>query len=186
MMNISISEIQKVIVKLDQLLSQVGELFLHLANFCLLMMTIGTSLTIGLRPFGISIYWIWPWTMVFFVWMTFFGFFAVYNSRKDIVIDFITKKLGPLTGRVVSIISPLSILLVTGTIILEIPKVIDAQDGVIDGALLPWGEELNRWLLTVPLAASCLLILVQSMFDLLLGRTRGVDSVTAALNTEIK
>jgi len=176
----------KVIGVIDRMLSRVGELFLHLANVCLLMMTVGTALTIGLRPFGVSVYWIWPWTMVFFVWMTFFGFFAVYNFKKDIVIDIITKKLGPLTAKVASIISPLSILLVTGTIVLEIPKVIGAQDGIIDGALLPTGGELDRWLLSVPLAASCLLILIQSVFDLLLGRTRGMDSVTAAINAEIK
>ena len=32
-------------------------------------MLAGTATTIVLRPFDLSYYWFWPWTMQFFVWM---------------------------------------------------------------------------------------------------------------------
>ena len=43
--------------------------FLVAANVCLVLMLAGTATTIVLRPFDLSYYWFWPWTMQFFVWM---------------------------------------------------------------------------------------------------------------------
>ena len=60
------------------------------------MMLFGTAATIVLRPFNISYYWIWPWTMQFFVWMSFVGFFVVYRLGKDIAVDFIIVPSGRL------------------------------------------------------------------------------------------
>jgi len=63
-----------VLHRLDGALEQLGRLFLVIANLCLLLMLLGTAATIVLRPFHLSFYWIWPWTMQFFVWMAFIGF----------------------------------------------------------------------------------------------------------------
>ena len=82
------------IAALDGFLEICGRLFHLLANLCLALMLIGTAFTIVLRPINVSFYWLWPWTMVFFVWMSFFGFYAVYRRGKDISVDFIILRMG--------------------------------------------------------------------------------------------
>ena len=81
-----------IIRPLDTFLKLMSNIFLALANVCLGLMLFGTLVTMALRVFNTSYYWIWPWTMQFFVWMSFIGFFVVYRLRKDIVVDFLVVK----------------------------------------------------------------------------------------------
>jgi hypothetical protein len=46
-----------------------------------------------------------------------------------------------------------------------VPVILESQVGVIDGVMTPWGEELERYTLSIPLAASCLLIFVNALLD---------------------
>ena len=87
--------LDKVVHYLDTILERFSFAFLVIANVCLGLMLVGTFATIFLRLFTISFYWIWPWTMQFFVWMSFFGFYVVYRQKKDIVVDFLVVSLGP-------------------------------------------------------------------------------------------
>jgi TRAP-type C4-dicarboxylate transport system permease small subunit len=66
----------KVIQPLDRVLGVFERWFHVIANLCLIVMLFGTAVTIVLRPINVSFYWIWPWTMVCFVWMSFFGFYV--------------------------------------------------------------------------------------------------------------
>jgi TRAP-type C4-dicarboxylate transport system permease small subunit len=87
------SPIKRVLLYADNFMWKLGGLFQNICNFCLLVMLLLTAGTIIGRPMGYSAYWIWPWTMVFFVWLSFFGFFAIFVRLKDIRIDFIAKKM---------------------------------------------------------------------------------------------
>lgn len=143
-----------------------GGAFLWLSNICLLVMLGLTTATIVLRPFDISFYWMWPWTMVFFVWLSFFGFFALYARLKDVRVDFLANMLGPKGFAATRILTDGATLLVTGILIWQIPTVIATSRGVFDGAILPAGYELPRLALSVPLMISTVLIAFSAILDL--------------------
>ena len=130
-------------------------------------MLVGTFATIFLRLFTVSFYWIWPWTMQLFVWMTFFGFYVVYRQKKDIVVDFLIINLGSKAILATRYIVPILIMIIMGFILKEMPVIISSQVGVIDGVLTPWGGELERYTLSIPLGISCLLIFINSFLELL-------------------
>ncbi len=156
----------KVVHLLDYFLDKTSFLFLLIANSCLALMLIGTFATISLRLFTISFYWIWPWTMQFFVWMSFFGFFVVYRFGKDIVVDFLIFKLGHTAILITRYLVPILIMTIMGFILKEMPVIISSQVGVIDGVITPWGGELERYTLSIPLGVSCFLIFLNSLLDL--------------------
>ncbi|NIA67659.1 TRAP transporter small permease subunit [Pelagibius litoralis] len=156
----------RLVLRLDGALETLGKLFLVIANLCLLLMLIGTAATILLRPINLSFYWIWPWTMQFFVWMSFFGFYAVYRFRKDIAVDFVVLRLGDGAMIGTRYFVALVVLAVTGVILWQMPTIIESQVGVIDAVVTPWGE-LERYTLSIPLGISCLLIFVNALLDLL-------------------
>lgn len=150
---------------LDRMLEWCGRVFHVLANFCLGMMLIGTAVTILLRPLELSYYWIWPWTMQFFVWMSFIGFYVVYRRGKDIAVDFLVLRMGAPAMTATRYFVALIILAVTGVIIWQMPVILQSQVGVIDGVLTPWGE-LERYTLSIPLGVSCTLIFINALLDI--------------------
>ena len=87
--------LQRALNRLDRLGWTMGGIFLWLSNLCLLAMLGLTTATIILRPLSMAPYWMWPWTMVFFIWLSFFGFFALYARLKDVRVDFLALRLGP-------------------------------------------------------------------------------------------
>jgi len=156
----------RAVSRLDALLERLGDLFLVIANLCLALMLLGTAVTIVLRPIHLSYYWIWPWTMQVFVWMTFFGFYAVYRRGKDITVDFLMQRLGDGAMRATRVFSALVVMMVTGVILREFPVIMESQVGVIDGVITPWDTELERYTLSVPLYVSCALIFVNAGLEL--------------------
>lgn len=153
------------IERLDRMLEWCGRVFHVLANLCLGLMLIGTAVTIVLRPLDLSYYWIWPWTMQFFVWMSFIGFFVVYRRGKDIAVDFLVMRMGAPAMTGTRYFVALIILAVTGVIIWQMPVILQSQVGVIDGVLTPWGE-LERYTLSIPLGVSCTLIFINALLDI--------------------
>ena len=158
-------QLERLVVRADRLLGGLAAVFLYAANTCLFLMLLGTAATIMLRPFNISFYWLWPWTMQVFVWMSFIGFFVVYRRGKDIAVDFVMRRLGPSAMRVSRWFVIVTVLIVIGIILKEMPLILESQVGVIDGVMTPWGEELQRYTLSIPLAASCLLIFLNALLD---------------------
>lgn len=150
---------------LDRLLSGFDRLFLIIANSCLALMLAGTAATIVLRPFQISYYWLWPWTMQVFVWMTFFGFFVVYRRGKDIAVDFMVLRLGRWAMVLTRYFVAALIMAIMALILWQMPVILSSQVGVIDGVITPWGWELERYTLSIPLAISCLLIFLNALLD---------------------
>ena len=155
----------RLVVRVDRYFDALARLFLVAANLCLFLMLLGTAATILLRPIGISFYWLWPWTMVVFVWMSYIGFFVVYRHGKDIAVDFVMRRLGPVAMQASRWFVIAVVLIVIGVILKEMPLILESQVGVIDGVVTPWGWELQRYTLSVPLAASCLLIFLNALLD---------------------
>ena len=52
---------RRAIDTIDGALGTLARWFLVAANVCLVLMLAGTAVTIVLRPFDVSYYWIWPW-----------------------------------------------------------------------------------------------------------------------------
>ncbi|MEM0908449.1 MAG: TRAP transporter small permease [Pseudomonadota bacterium] len=156
----------RLVVTVDQGLGAIAKVFLWGANICLFLMLLATATTIVLRPFGLSFYWLWPWSMQVFVWMSFLGFFAVYRMRKDIAVDFVMRKLGPGAMVASRYFVAFVVIAVMAIILREAPLVLGQQVGVIDGVITPWGWELERYTLSVPLFASCTLILINAVLDI--------------------
>ncbi|MEM9222959.1 MAG: TRAP transporter small permease [Pseudomonadota bacterium] len=156
----------RLVIAVDGGLGALAKVFLWLANICLFLMLLATAATIVLRPLGASFYWLWPWSMQVFVWMSFLGFFAVYRMRKDIAVDFVMRRLGPGAMTVSRYFVAAVVIGVMVVILREGPLVLGQQVGVIDGVITPWGTELERYTLSIPLFASCLLILVNAVLDI--------------------
>lgn len=140
-------------------------LFLFLANASLALMLVGTAATIVLRPFDVSFYWIWPWTMQVFVWMSFFGFYVIYRKNKDIAVDFLIRKFGDGAMTVTRYFVAAVTIIVTGLMLIEAPGVLASQIGDIEGVITPWGTELERYTLSVPLFVSTFLVFLNACLD---------------------
>ena len=61
----------------------------------------------------------------------------------------------------------LVIIIVTGTILWQMPTIIESQAGPVDGAILPGDLEVQRYFLSWPLAISCALILLEAILEIL-------------------
>lgn len=158
--------LQGVLLKLDRLTWGLGGVFQWIANACLLIMLVLTTVTIVGRPLGFSAYWIWPWTMVFFVWLSFFGFFAVIVRLRDVRVDFVANHMGRWGYPITRTVTDVSALAICGTILHQIPTVLATSRGFVDGAILPGGEELFRQALSIPLFLSAALIVASALLDL--------------------
>ncbi|PZX17161.1 TRAP-type C4-dicarboxylate transport system permease small subunit [Palleronia aestuarii] len=158
--------LQRALNLADRLNWSLGGAFLWLSNLCLLAMLALTAATIVLRPLSLAQYWMWPWTMVFFIWLSFFGFFALYARLKDVRVDFVAGLFGPRGMAITRIVSDAATLFVTGILLSQLPMVIDTSRGVYNGAILPDGFELPRLALSIPLFVSTALIALNALLDL--------------------
>ena len=158
--------LQGALLTVDRITWELGGVFQWICNLCLLAMLGLTTITIIGRPFGFSAYWIWPWTMVFFVWLSFFGFFAVFVRLKDVRIDFLANQLGALGYAITRLISNLTALALCVVLMWQLPTVLVTSSGYIDGVILPDGGELFRQALSIPLFISTGLIIATVLVDL--------------------
>ncbi len=158
--------VQRALLMLDRLTWGLGGVFQWIANACLLIMLVLTTVTIIGRPLGFSAYWIWPWTMVFFVWLSFFGFFAVFVRLQDVRVDFVANRMGRWGYPITRLVTDAAALAVCGVIVWLVPTVLATSRGFVDGAILPGGEELARQALSIPLFISAALIVLSALVDL--------------------
>lgn len=156
----------RLVALIDAALDALSRLFLVAANICLFLMLLATAATIVLRPLDLSVYWLWPWSMQVFVWMSFIGFFVIYRMRKDIAVDFVMRRLGPWAMTASRYFVAVTVIVVMAVLLSQMPLILRQQVGVIDGVVTPWGEELERYTLSLPLAASSLLILVSAVLEI--------------------
>lgn len=157
---------RRLITGADHTLWWLGGVCLRLCNLCLLGMLGLTATTFLLRPFDVSVWWFWPWTMVLFIWLSAFGFFAIHVRLKDIRIDFLVKRLGHVIDIVSRLLADAVALGVTVVIAQQWSTVMSSAAGFVEGALLPWGGELPRRALFMPLFLSCVLVALTALVDL--------------------
>ena len=127
--------------------------FLVLANSCLVIMLVGNMAQITTRAvFDKGIQLVFPWTVFFFSWAVFFGFF--------VTVDFFIDRFGD-KGRMVSryfanaiIIFLMSIMLWHG------PQTLGQMAGDLIEIV-----DLARWWQTFPLFLSCILVLINTLLD---------------------
>ena len=90
-----------------------------------------------------------------------------WSTLGRLVVDFLVVNLGPKAVLATRYMVPLLIMIIMGFILKEMPVIISSQVGVIDGVITPWGGELERYTLSIPLGISCLLIFFNSLVELM-------------------
>ena len=145
---------------IDRLLGVCERVFHVLANTCLAIMlglNIANIVIRGITDKGIT--WVFPWTVVFFVWMTFFGFFVLYRKRRDITIDFIIDHLGAWASFASRLLVNAIVLVLMTVMLWHAPAIYEQQVGEIEMV------GLERYTMSTPLFVSCALIFINFVVD---------------------
>lgn len=157
------------IERADRLLGVCERLFLALANGCLAVLLVINVLNIASR--GIwdrGLQWVFPWSTVMFVWMSFFGFYVVYRMRADITVDFVYDRISRRSQMIVRQFVNLLILLLMAVMVWHGPEIIERQAGIIEQVYF-FGIQVERFTLAVPLFITCGLIFLNYLVDLIYG-----------------
>jgi len=151
----------------DRLLGICERLFLALANGCLATLLIINVLNISSRAiWDRGLQWVFPWSTVLFVWMTFFGFYVVYRRRNDITVDFFYDRLGRRGQLFVRQFVNVLILVLMAVMIWHGPEIIKRQAGIIEQVYF-LGFQVERFTMAVPLFVTCGLIFINYLIDIL-------------------
>jgi TRAP-type C4-dicarboxylate transport system permease small subunit len=154
--------VSALIARIERALALCERLFLAIANLCLAVMLVANMANIASRAlFDKGIVWVFPWSVVLFVWMTFFGFFVVYRRGKDITVDFLIDRLGDrarLASRLLVDVLVISLMLV---MLAQAPHIIRSQVGTIEMV------GLERYSLSVPLFVTAALIALDFALDMI-------------------
>ena len=140
---------------LERLFLQIERLFLAVAVLLLVTMLAANAANIASRNFfGAASIDVFPWTTVFFVWMSFLSFFVIYRRGKDIAVNFVVNRIGGWARSVGWVVARLVTLFVMLVIMVEAPGVIALQVGDVSEFV-----QIERFWLTFPFFVSCGLIL---------------------------
>jgi TRAP-type C4-dicarboxylate transport system permease small subunit len=147
--------------RLDRALGLCERLFLALANWCLAAMLVANMLNIASRAlFDKGLVYVFPWSVVLFVWMTFLGFFVVYRRGKDITVEFVVDRLGPWARLASRLLVDVLVIALMAIMLIQAPRILASQVGVIEMT------GLQRYALSLPLFTSCALILLSFALDI--------------------
>jgi TRAP-type C4-dicarboxylate transport system permease small subunit len=109
--------------------------------------------------FNLAAIWVFPLTMLLFIWMTFLGAFVIYRRKKDIVVSFILN-LFPAAGRkAIVLLTNLLTMALLVWILVEFPMIIKSQ--AADMEVIP----LPRYTQAVPLFIGIFGILLQYVME---------------------
>jgi len=142
--------------KLERILAAAEQMCLI---FCVLsvgvMISINTGQIFFRYLFNMAAIWVFPVTMLLFIWMTFLGAFVIYRRKKDIVVSFIIN-LFPAAGRkAITLLTNLLTMALLVWILAEFPMIIKSQAAEMEVIPLP------RYSQAVPLFIGLLGILLQ-------------------------
>jgi TRAP-type C4-dicarboxylate transport system permease small subunit len=154
--------VSALIERLDRALDLCERLFLALANLCLAVMLFANMANIATRAlFDKGIVYVFPWSVVLFVWMTFLGFFVVYRRGKDITVDFLIDRLGE-RGRLVSrLFVDVLVIGLMLVMLVQAPHIVRSQVGTIEMV------GLERYSMSIPLFVTAALIALDFLLDMI-------------------
>lgn len=81
--------------------------------------------------------WIFPWTMLLFVWMLFLGLYVYMRERRDVIVDVIAANLPSALRLVVALASDAIAIIVMALILKAAPGIIKLQLGQMEAIELP-------------------------------------------------
>ena len=143
---------------LDRFLGVWERVFLLLANGCLAAMLVANMINMAVRAvFDTSFVQVWPWTMLLFVWSIYLGFYVLYRRSMDITVDFLVSRLTDAARRRIQLLVHLLIIGFMAVMVLATWQYLPLQAGVLELVRLP------RWVQSVPLLASCILIFLNAV-----------------------
>lgn len=146
--------------RLDRALVLCERLFLALANLCLAIMLFANMANIAVRAvLDKGIVYVFPWSVVLFVWMTFLGFFVVYRRGKDITVDFLIDRLGERGRLVARLFVDLLVIVLMLVMLVQAPHIVRSQVGTIEMV------GLERYSMSIPLFVTAALIALDFLLD---------------------
>ncbi len=155
--------------RMDRLLGICERLFLALANGCLAILLTINVLNIASRAiWDRGLQWVFPWSTVLFVWMSFFGFYVVYRRRNDITVDFFHDRFGQVGQTMIRQFVNLLILSLMAVMVWHAPEIIERQAGIIEQVYF-FGFQVERFTMAVPLFVTCALIFLNYLVDAIYG-----------------
>jgi len=114
------------------------------------IMFVTNIVQVGLRYlFNTGLDWIYPLTMLLFIWMTFLGSFVVYHQKKDIVVTFVVSLFSPRIRKYsLLVMNGLTIILLV-IILMKAPAILRQQASIMQVIPLP------RYIQSIPLFLGC-------------------------------
>ena len=103
--------------------------------------------------------WIFPLTMLLFIWMTFLGAYVVYRRKKVIIVRFFVDRIPVGFQNILLAITNVFTMLFLIWILGEIPKIIQLQAGAMEVISLP------RYVKAIPLFICTTAILLNYLLD---------------------
>ncbi|MCP4625605.1 MAG: TRAP transporter small permease subunit [bacterium] len=124
-----------------------------LEKICLVFSTsaIGAMITLNIVQIffryvlNAAFVWVFPVTMLLFIWSTFLGAFVVYRRKKDIVVRFIANLFPPSVQAKLTLITNILIILLLLLILFQAPSLIWRQASIMQVIPLP------RYIQAIPL-----------------------------------
>ncbi|WP_319413096.1 TRAP transporter small permease subunit [uncultured Cohaesibacter sp.] len=151
------------LTSLDKLLDRLGLLFKWLATVCLLVMVALNMVNVILRAtLDHALDWVFPWTLLLFAWMLFFGFFAIVRQKRDVVVDILMVRL-PKPLRIAGGLFACAIgMLFMIAILRAAPDLIALQSANMDMIDLP------IWTRSAPLFLSAIMVFLHMLLNFIL------------------
>lgn len=122
-----------------------------------IMLVIGFGNIVVREMLGKGIIWIFPWTMVFFVWLVFAGYFIVFRRQADVVLEILVAQFGH-AGRLASrVICTLCAVALNAVIIFQLPRILELKRDKVEIVSIP------DYAVTLPLFVSAGLVILSAI-----------------------
>tara|TARA_R110002049_G_scaffold70251_1_gene181555 strand:- start:45998 stop:46468 length:471 start_codon:yes stop_codon:yes gene_type:complete len=125
------------------------------------MLTINAANIVSRGIFDHALNWVWPWTMVAFLWWVMLALFPLYNRRKDVSIYILQGFLPRSAQRLLGVFVHLAIMLAMGILIYTFPERLASSRGNVEIVNLP------RQVLVWPLLISTVPVFVGALVSLI-------------------
>ncbi|MET3598289.1 TRAP transporter small permease [Martelella mangrovi] len=148
---------------LNRALDLLASLFKGLATLCLaVMVTLNLFNVIWRAVFDQAFGWVFSWTLLLFMWMLLFGFFAYIRGRRDVVVDIFMSRLSTVPRRIMGMFSCLVGMAVMVAILRAAPELLALQRAPMEGTGLPiWSRSLPLFISAALIFAHFLILFIE-------------------------